>query len=74
MIPRIGIHNNPRLRRSEAARLEAWTQAHRLAEWWGPKGLTMKVAKLDLRPGGTFHYSIATPDGMKCGESSFTTR
>jgi uncharacterized protein YndB with AHSA1/START domain len=23
----------------------------------------MKVAKLDLRPGGTFHYSMATPDG-----------
>lgn len=42
---------------------DAWTQAHRLAEWWGPKGSTMKVAKLDLRPGGTFHYSMATPDG-----------
>ena len=42
---------------------DAWTQAHRLAAWWGPKGLTMKVAKLDLRPGGTFHYSMATPDG-----------
>jgi uncharacterized protein YndB with AHSA1/START domain len=41
----------------------AWTEAHRLAEWWGPKGFTMKVAKLDLRPGGTFHYSMLTPDG-----------
>jgi len=29
----------------------------------GPKGLTMKVAKLDFRPGGRFHYSMLTPDG-----------
>jgi uncharacterized protein YndB with AHSA1/START domain len=42
---------------------DAWTQAPRLAEWWGPAGFTMKVSKLDLRPGGTFHYSMVTPDG-----------
>jgi uncharacterized protein YndB with AHSA1/START domain len=42
---------------------DAWTEAPRLAEWWGPKGFTMKVSKLDLRPGGTFHYSMVTPDG-----------
>ncbi|HZZ20270.1 MAG TPA: SRPBCC domain-containing protein [Opitutaceae bacterium] len=42
---------------------DAWTQAERLAGWWGPKGFTIKVAKLDLSPGGTFHYSMVTPDG-----------
>ena len=44
---------------------EAWTQAHRLAAWWGPKGVRMRVVALDLRPGGTFHYALATPDGRE---------
>ncbi|MBM9575862.1 SRPBCC domain-containing protein [Leptospira sp. 201903070] len=42
---------------------KAWTEPARLAEWWGPKGLTMGVAHLDLRPGGLFHYSMKTPTG-----------
>jgi uncharacterized protein YndB with AHSA1/START domain len=44
---------------------DAWTEASRLAQWWGPKGSTLKVAKLDLRPGGTFLYSMLTPDGRE---------
>jgi uncharacterized protein YndB with AHSA1/START domain len=31
--------------------------------WWGPKGFTMRVCKLDLRPGGVFHYCMRSPDG-----------
>jgi len=31
----------------------------------GPKGFTMGVYKLDLRPGGVFHYSMRTPDGRE---------
>lgn len=42
---------------------QAWTEAEHLARWWGPKGLTINVIKLDLRPGGLFHYSMHTPDG-----------
>ncbi|MFD0698237.1 SRPBCC domain-containing protein [Paenibacillus sp. GCM10027628] len=42
---------------------KAWTEAERLAQWWGPKGLTLSVSKLDLRPGGIFHYSMTSPDG-----------
>lgn len=41
----------------------AWTEAERLAEWWGPKGFKIRVAKLDVRPGGVFHYSMTTPGG-----------
>jgi uncharacterized protein YndB with AHSA1/START domain len=40
---------------------KAWTEAERLAEWWGPKGFKIRVAKLDVRPGGIFHYSMTTP-------------
>ena len=37
---------------------KAWTEPERLAQWWGPKGCTIRVAKLDVRPGGVFHYAM----------------
>jgi uncharacterized protein YndB with AHSA1/START domain len=41
---------------------KAWTEAKALAAWMGPKGAeTISSSKLDLRPGGTYHY------GMKAG-------
>ena len=42
---------------------KAWTEADRLAKWWGPKGFKVGITKLDLRPGGTFHYSMRSPNG-----------
>jgi uncharacterized protein YndB with AHSA1/START domain len=42
---------------------EVWTSREHLMKWFGPKGFTMPVAKLDLRPGGTLHYQIRSPDG-----------
>lgn len=42
---------------------QAWTQAEHLAGWFGPKGMTLKVISLDLRPGGMFHYEIRMPSG-----------
>ncbi|HET7578973.1 MAG TPA: SRPBCC domain-containing protein, partial [Bacillales bacterium] len=42
---------------------EAWSQPEHLAEWWGPKGYTMQIAKFDLRPGGIFHYNQRSPEG-----------
>jgi uncharacterized protein YndB with AHSA1/START domain len=44
---------------------KAWTEPKRLMEWWGPKGFKMKVAKLDLKPGGTFLYAMNAPDGSE---------
>lgn len=43
---------------------KAFTEADRLAQWWGPKGFTMLVRRLDFRPGGVFHYSMRSPDGQ----------
>jgi uncharacterized protein YndB with AHSA1/START domain len=42
---------------------QSFTEVERLKQWWGPKGFTVVSAKLDLRPGGTFHYAMRTPDG-----------
>ena len=36
-----------------------WTEAEHLAKWWGPKGFTIKVSKLDVAPGGIFLYCMA---------------
>jgi len=43
----------------------AFTQPEHLTQWWGPKGFTMQVANLDLRPGGMFHYGMRAPNGME---------
>jgi uncharacterized protein YndB with AHSA1/START domain len=41
---------------------KAWTECERLG-WWGPKGVTIHDATLDLQPGGTFHYRMRTAEG-----------
>ncbi|MFN3347698.1 SRPBCC domain-containing protein [Pseudorhodoplanes sp.] len=42
---------------------EAYSQADQLARWWGPKGATIRVLKLDFRPGGLFHYAMEFQPG-----------
>ena len=42
---------------------KAWTEPQHLAQWWGPKGMAIKVHRLNLERGGIFHYSMHTPDG-----------
>lgn len=42
---------------------QAWTEPERLAQWWGPKGYELHIAKLDLRPGGIFLGSQRSPEG-----------
>ena len=37
---------------------QAWTEPDQLQEWWGPKGCKLKVASLDFREGGFFHYAM----------------
>jgi len=42
---------------------EAWTNPEHMKHWWGPKGCAVRSAKMDLRPGGIYHYCMRTPDG-----------
>ncbi|PWT77326.1 MAG: polyketide cyclase [Chloroflexi bacterium] len=42
---------------------KALTEPDRLAQWWGPAGFEMLASRLDLRPGGVFHYSMRSSDG-----------
>ena len=42
---------------------KAFTEPQRMKEWWGPKGATVIKSEMDLRPGGSYHYAMRTPDG-----------
>jgi uncharacterized protein YndB with AHSA1/START domain len=42
----------------------AWTEREELMKWFGPKGVTIPVANMDLRPGGVFHYCMRMADGQ----------
>ncbi len=41
----------------------AWTEAARLAQWWGPEGFTNPVCKIDARAGGAIQIDMKGPDG-----------
>jgi len=41
----------------------AWTDADRLARWWGPKGFTNPVCEIDARVGGAIRIHMRSPDG-----------
>ena len=42
---------------------KAWTDPERVKRWWGPKGFTTPFCRIDLRPGGVFHYCMRSPEG-----------
>ena len=41
-----------------------FTDPERMKQWWGPKGFKVLAAKMDLRPGGTYHYGMQAPTGQ----------
>lgn len=42
-----------------------WTDPKHLENWWGPKGFTVTYCRMDLRPGGSFHYCMRSPQGQE---------
>lgn len=53
---------------------QAFTEPEQLKHWWGPKGFTVSECKVDLRPGGLFHYCLVSPDGQTTMWGKFTYR
>jgi len=41
----------------------AWTTPEWLARWWGPQGFTNTFRECDIKPGGTWLYTMHGPDG-----------
>ena len=44
---------------------DVWTDCKHIVHWWGPKSFTVSSCKIDLRPGGVFHYGLRGPDGSE---------
>jgi uncharacterized protein YndB with AHSA1/START domain len=42
---------------------KVFTEPEHVARWWGPFGYTIPVCKIDLRPGGVWHYCMRSPEG-----------
>src|SRR5262245_62877079 len=42
---------------------KAFTDPEHMKHWWGPKGFKVVASKMDLRPGGRYHYGLQAPDG-----------
>jgi uncharacterized protein YndB with AHSA1/START domain len=42
---------------------DAWTDVAQVAQWWGPRGFTITTHDKDLRPGGSWTYTMHGPDG-----------
>ncbi len=43
---------------------KAWTDPKYVMQWWGPKGFTAPVCKMDFRVGGKFLCCMRAPDGQ----------
>ena len=44
---------------------KAWTDPRYVMQWWGPRGFTTPVCKMDFRVGGKFLYCMKAPDGQE---------
>ena len=52
----------------KAPRALVWkmfSDPYHLAQWWGPKGFTNRVEKLDFRTGGSWLHVMIAPDGTE---------
>lgn len=43
---------------------EAWVDPEKVGKWWGPRGFTLTSKQKDVRPGGTWTYTMHGPDGV----------
>ncbi|MBI3777741.1 MAG: SRPBCC domain-containing protein [Gammaproteobacteria bacterium] len=42
-----------------------WTDPEHMQRWWGPKGFKVIHSKMDLRPGGIYHYGMLSPNSQE---------
>lgn len=42
----------------------AWTEPESMMRWWGPKGFTCPVCRIDLRVGGAYLNCMRSPEGQ----------
>ena len=42
-----------------------YTEPQHVKNWWGPNGWTTENYKMDVRPGGIWHYCMRSEDGQE---------
>jgi uncharacterized protein YndB with AHSA1/START domain len=42
---------------------KVWTEPEHIKRWWGPKGFTAPLCKIDFRVGGVALYCMRSPEG-----------
>ncbi|WP_223635720.1 SRPBCC domain-containing protein [Planococcus sp. 4-30] len=42
-----------------------FTEADHIARWWGPTGWDTTVYKMEVEPGGVWHYCMRSPEGQE---------
>jgi uncharacterized protein YndB with AHSA1/START domain len=43
---------------------DAWVRREQVEKWWGPTGFTVTIDEMDVRPGGTWRFTMHGPDGV----------
>lgn len=43
----------------------AWTQPEHIAQWWGPKGVSITVVEHNFSVGGAWKYTMPMPNGKE---------
>lgn len=44
---------------------KVWTETPHIEKWWGPKGMSTRVEKNELKVGGRSRYVMVAPDGTE---------
>jgi len=52
---------------------EAWTNPEHVVHWWGPRGFTTTIEKMEVRPGGVWKHVMHGPDGTDYPNKSVFT-
>ena len=53
-----------RFKAPREAVFRAWTRPEELAQWFGPKSISVRDVEIDLRPGGRYSLEMYEPDGV----------
>lgn len=53
---------------------DAWTKAEQIVKWWGPRGFTLTIDEMDVRPGGVWKSTMHGPDGIEYLNDCLFTR
>jgi uncharacterized protein YndB with AHSA1/START domain len=43
---------------------KVWTDPNHITHWWGPRGFTNTIHKMDVKPGGVWEFIMHGPNGV----------